>query len=365
MLLRAQDIYIMMVAATSSLTCAKGWKGGFDRGRSVGSGRTAAFGGPIVRTHFSTGSCAPEEALGHWRESIATAYFNLQLAPLDGQPLAAQLDIWDLSSIQLSRLESTGLRYQRAARDCRAQESQALVTVPLEADVEFSQLGRTTRCSPGQYLLEMSDAPYDFGYGHKNAMWVLKFPAQALKARIGDPSKFSARRYDSTSGVGRLFRDYLRLVVQHCEHQSAVNALSLMGTHLVDLLAISFQQHPDALQSSASPVRDAHLVRTKAYILSNLADPTMAPESIARACSISPRYLHSLFKDTGDSVSSWIKDQRLQAAYQALNSANGMTSIAQIAYGVGFSDHAHFSNAFRSKFGHPPSEMLARFRSKA
>jgi AraC family transcriptional activator of tynA and feaB len=62
---------------------------------------------------------------------------------------------------------------------------------------------------------------------------------------------------------------------------------------------------------------------------------------------------------------TWFKDQRLEAAYQALNSANGMTSIAQIAYGVGFSDHAHFSNAFGSKFGHPPSEMLTRFTQPA
>ncbi len=354
----------MMDAATDSAMQAGESEGGLTRGGPAVLGRSAAQDRPIVRRHYSTSGCAPDQALGHWRESIAEAYFNLQLAPLDGQPLAGEVDIWDLSSIQLSRLESTGLRYQRSARDCRAQESQALVTVPLEDDVEFSQLGRTTRCAPGQFLLEISDAPYDFGYGQKNAMWVLKFPSQALKARIGDPSKFSARRYDSTTGTGRLFRDYLRLVAQHCEHQSTVNALSLMGTHLIDLLAISFQQHPDALQSSASPVREAHLVRTKAFILRNLADPTLAPETIARACSISPRYLHSLFKDTGESVSSWIKDQRLQAAYQALNTANGMTPIAQIAYGVGFSDHAHFSNAFRRKFGHAPSDMLMRLRAK-
>lgn len=313
---------------------------------------------------FSTEATKPDEALAHWREAIANAYFNLQLAPLDGQPLKAEIAIWDLASIQLSRLESTGLRYQRFARDCRAQESQALITVPLEADVEFTQLGRTTRCSPGQFLLEMSDAPYDFGYGQKNSMWVLKFPSSALKARLGDPRKFSARWYDSTNGVGGLFRDYLRLVVRQCNQQPSVKAFSLMGTHLIDLLSISLQQHPDALESMVSPIRDAHLVRAKAFILGNLADPSLSPESIARACSISLRYLHSLFKDTGESVSIWVKDQRLQAAYQALTSASGATSVAQIAYAVGFNDHAHFSNAFRQKFGHPPSDMLARFRSK-
>ena len=333
-------------------------------GSSPRIARTTSLDPRAVRKHFSTQGTRPDDAIGQWREAIAATYFNLQLTSLDGQPLAGSLEAWDLAVVQLSRLESTGLRYHRSARDCRAQDSQALLTVPRDADVEFSQLGRTTRCSPGQYLLEMSDAPYDFGYGRTNSMWVLKFPSSALKARIGDPSKFSARQYDCTTGTGRLFRDYLRLVVQHCEQQSSVNTLSLIGTHLIDLLAISLQQHPDALQSNASPVREAHLVRIKAFILRNLADSALSPEGIARACSISPRYLHSLFKDTGESVSIWIKDQRLQAAYQALNSASSMTSIAQLAYGVGFSDQAHFSNAFRQKFGHPPSDMFSKFHSK-
>lgn len=313
---------------------------------------------------FSTQEANPGETLAYWREAIANAYFNLQLAPLDGQPLAAEIAIWDLASIQLSRLESTALRYQRFAQDCRAQESEALITVPLEADVEFTQLGRTTRCSPGQFLLEMSDSPYHFGYGQKNSMWVLKFPSAALQARLGNPRKFSARWYDSTDGIGKLFRDYLQLVVQQCNRQPSVKTLSLMGTHLVDLLAISLQQHPDALESMSSPIREAHLARAKAFILGNLSDPSLSPESIAQACSISLRYLHSLFKDTSQSVSSWIKDQRLQAAYQALGSASNAASVAQIAYSVGFNDHAHFSNAFKQKFGHPPSDMLVRFRPK-
>ena len=137
-----------------------------------------------------------------------------------------------------------------------------------------------------------------------------------------------------------------------------------MGTQLIDLLAVSLQQHPDALQSSQSAVRDAHLVRIAAHVRRHLCDPELSPERIAQACGISLRYLHQLFKETGQSVSQWIRDLRLQSAHEALSRASRPTSVAQIAYATGFSDHAQFTHAFRKKFGHPPGEMLRQSRSK-
>lgn len=309
---------------------------------------------------FSTQEVPLHHEFGHWRDVIANAYFNLQLSFRDAQNFSGRLDTWDLNSVQLSRLESSGLSYRRLRQHCNAQDRQVLVTVPFKSDVEFSQLGRTTRCVPGQFLLELSEEPYQFEHGKENAMWVLKVPAAALKARIGEPSRFCARQYDSSQGVGRLFTDYLQLMTRHFEAPHSDNVLSLMGTQLVDLLAVSLQQHPDALQSTTSAVRDAHLARIEAHVRLHLRDPALSPDHIAQACGISLRYLHLLFKDTGESVSQWIRDLRLQSAQESLRSANAMTSIAQIAYAAGFGDHAQFTRAFRKKFGHPPSDMLAR-----
>ncbi len=317
-----------------------------------------------MHTSCSTHEVPHHHAFGHWRDVIANAYFNLELSFHDARQFSGQLDIWNLNSVHLSRLESSGLSYRRLPQHCNAQDRQVLVTVPFKSDVEFSQFGRTTRCSPGQFLLELSEAPYQFEYGTENAMWVLKVPAAALKARIGEPSRFCARPYDNAQGVGRLFSDYLQLLTRHLEVPHADNVLSLMGTQLIDLLAISLQQHPDALQSTTSAVRDAHLARIETHVRRHLCDPGLSPEHIAQACGISLRYLHLLFKDTGESVSQWIRDLRLQSAHEALSSANALTSVAQIAYAVGFGDHAQFTRAYRSKFGHPPSDVLRPLRGK-
>ena len=307
---------------------------------------------------FSTQDVPFHHEFGHWREVIADAYFNLQLSFQDAQSFNGQLDTWDLNSAQLSRLESSAMRYRRLRQHCNLQDRQVLVTVPIKSDVEFSQLGRTTRCAPGQFLIELSEEPYQFEHGQQNAMWVLKVPAAALKARIGEPSRFCARQYDCTQGVGRLFTDYLQLMTQQFDAPHASRVVSLMGTQLVDLLAVSLQQHPDALQSLTSAVRDAHLARIEAHVRHHLCDPSLSPDHIAQGCGISLRYLHMLFRETGQSVSQWIRDLRLQSAHELLSGAVATKSIAQIAYTVGFGDQAQFSHAFRKKFGHPPSDLL-------
>jgi AraC-like DNA-binding protein len=193
-------------------------------------------------------------------------------------------------------------------------------------------------------------------------MWVLKVPAPALKARVGDPSRFCARQYDRSQGVGRLFSDYLELMTKHCEAKHEDRVMSLMGTQLVDLLAISLQAHPDALQSQQSAVRDAHLARVEAFVRQHLDDRSLSPQRIAEACGISLRYLHLLFKDTDESVSQWIRDLRLQSAREALARSDRRTSVAQVAYDAGFTDQAQFSHAFRRKFGHAPSDLLRKSR---
>ncbi|MFD2849034.1 hypothetical protein [Eoetvoesiella caeni] len=60
-------------------------------------------------------------------------------------------------------------------------------------------------------MLELGEEPYDIAYGDSSTMWVLKMPAAAVRLRLGDPRRFSARGYDMQTGIARLFCDYL-----HC-----------------------------------------------------------------------------------------------------------------------------------------------------
>lgn len=95
----------------------------------------------------------------------------------------------------------------------------------------------------------------------------------------------------------------------------------------------------------------------KYYINRHLADPDLSLDVIAQANSISIRYLHWLFSNTGETVSQYIIMQRLERSKRDL--ANAMMSqktITQIAYSWGFSGSAHFSKRFKMAYGLSPRE---------
>jgi AraC-like DNA-binding protein len=196
-------------------------------------------------------------------------------------------------------------------------------------------------------------------------MWVIKVPEAALRARIGDTSRFCALQFDTTSGMGQLFSDYLQLITRHCSKHPSEAALALMGAQLIDLLSTTLKEAPSALQSSLSVVRCAHLARIEAFVREHIANPALSPEILAGKHGISLRYLHALFKDTGQSVAQWIRDLRLQNAYELLQTAPAGASIAQIAYACGFNDQTQFNHAFKRRYQHSPGELLKNKRTAA
>ena len=54
------------------------------------------------------------------------------------------------------------------------------------------------------------------------------------------------------------------------------------------------------------------------HIGDHLADPELDPATIAAAHYISPRYLHAVSQGTGFTVTSWIRDRRLERCRREL-----------------------------------------------
>lgn len=85
----------------------------------------------------------------------------------------------------------------------------------------------------------------------------------------------------------------------------------------------------------------------------HVADP-LSLNQLATRSRISPRQLNRLFKDKlGRPAMRYYRDLRLEKARNLLR--NSSLSLTEIALATGFSSSAHFSAAFKGKFGHPPS----------
>jgi AraC-like DNA-binding protein len=184
-----------------------------------------------------------------------------------------------------------------------------------------------------------------------------------LGSRIRAPDRFCSIRFEAANGAGGLFVDMLNLIPGRFDTMSA-EARTTVGRQLIDLLVLAIEADERTLTSGASTVREAHLTRIESFVRRNLSRPDLDPEMTARACGISTRYLHELFRDTNQTLGQWIRDQRLEACHAALRDQANRETVAEIAYRFGFGDQAQFSRAFKTHFGLSPKEVRDQARAR-
>jgi transcriptional regulator GlxA family with amidase domain len=117
-------------------------------------------------------------------------------------------------------------------------------------------------------------------------------------------------------------------------------------------------QRMDGVQAPSTPTQ---VRRCMTLMRENLAFPLPA-EDLCQRLSISRRRLERLFRrETGLSPSEAYMALRLEAAREQLFYSGN--SIGHIAEACGFVSNAHFSRAFRRRFGSSPTAMRQSFAS--
>ncbi|MEK6795761.1 MAG: AraC family transcriptional regulator [Spirochaetota bacterium] len=80
-------------------------------------------------------------------------------------------------------------------------------------------------------------------------------------------------------------------------------------------------------------------------------------QDIARALSLSPRYLNQVFKEAGElPCGKYIQERRLRKAYRMITE-NPTMKIREIAATLGYTDELYFSRVFTKRFSLAPSAV--------
>lgn len=319
---------------------------------------------------MSTGAIEPipvRKGADAWQEEVSKAYFPLDLDCHDRAGFTGRMRRWSLGLVGLSRIECDGLIYRRHQRHfLNETENSLLIAIPESDEVEFVQNQRHTTCRPGGFIVERSDAPYEYSHRRRNAQWVLKVPAASVRARIGGSDRLGGLCFDATQGLAAYFVNTLRMAVQHVDTVDDA-AREATGAHLLELLCLTIRGDGRVLHSNLSSVRAAHLGRAEQFIRENLKDPDLSPQAVAEACGISLRYLQQLFTETDQSIHTYIRERRLRRCDEELRGGGRGRTVAEIAYRWGFTDQSQFSKQYKLRFGRPPTATRReadRFRQK-
>jgi AraC family transcriptional regulator, positive regulator of tynA and feaB len=153
----------------------------------------------------------------------------------------------------------------------------------------------------------------------------------------------------------RLVSDFLALITTHSE--SVASTAGVLAEQALDLFASALVRAADSSGALVSSARFLVSTRLRAAIHRRISDPSLTPSDVAAAAGVSVRYANAVLIHEQTSVARLIQTERLERCRRALSDRRlAYRTIADIAYGWGFSDMTHFGRRFKTAYGQLPSE---------
>jgi len=188
--------------------------------------------------------------------------------------------------------------------------------------------------------------------------WVLTIPRDRIAGLTPNVARFAGSRLNNDLSLRLLFGYLEGTLALGLGNQGAAQ---VVGNHLIDLVALGLGGEGDTrgLQEQGG-VRAARLAAILRAISEHITDHSLSAATVAEKLRITPRYVHLLLEQSGQTFVQHVLRKRLEKAEKLLaDDKNQNRKIAAIALEAGFPDLSHFNRAFRRHFGDTPSGMRA------
>ncbi|MGW2035472.1 AraC-like ligand-binding domain-containing protein [Streptomyces sp. NPDC001811] len=307
---------------------------------------------------LTTDTVPDQEKVAYWNDAVSRALVPVTVAPRDSRRFDGRIASDCLGYLRVSRMEADAGRVSRTpALIERSPEALVAVGLLVSGTATFLQDGRRAEMGGGDLVFYDTARPFSFTYPERFATHVFQLPRHVLGVSDSDINRVTGTAIGTAHGLGSVLRPFLATLADAAPSYPAAVGHRLAG-HVVDLFATLIT---DQTLRDPDDGRDHLVLSVRAHIDRKLGDPSLSPESIARAHHISVRYLHRLFEGEGITVSRLIQQRRLEACGRELARRGRVTpTVSAVARRWGFVNPAHFSRAFRAAYGLSPREWRTR-----
>lgn len=300
---------------------------------------------------FSTVGLPEAKKIALWEEHNSRALIGLRCRMLGEAALDATEVNLQLDRMHLARVRGNSHVVERPAAVVRRNPADAVaVYLTLVGEAFFYHGDGVLTLRPGQALICDADRPFMRGFSRGLEELAVKVPRPVFREATGLDEVRAPIVCDF--GRGELSaRTFARLVDQTLRSGPALDEQMAL-----DLLASMVGERHDS--------GSVHIANARTFIELHLTDAGLSAARVAAAVGISERHLSRVFAATGASVPQFVLTRRLAHAH-ALLTAAPETSVAEVAARCGFGSPAHFSQAFRDRYGRRPSDVRRQARTGA
>ena len=271
-----------------------------------------------------------------------------------------------IASLTVHGIESDPVTISRLPEHIAADRVfDVLLHIQLAGTAEITQDGRSFTLPEGALAIVPGGVPYTVNYPEKGRKIIVRIPYRVFHERLlgREVRDFTASAFGSDGLVPIVVSLIMSLSIEDRPGLNDIEQFTVAES-LLSLISLIIRSRSKSGARDSESSQSTRLCRILSYLEENFSDHQLTPTRIAEANFVSVRHLHGLFQQCGTTVSKWLWDRRLKAGREdLLDSAKFSMTVCEIAYGRGFNDSAHFSRAFKDRFGISPGQLRNKART--
>ncbi len=302
-------------------------------------------------------SASPEDETS-FRATAQSLFGHIRQRFLDHRGPACRLATTPLGPCQMTDIKARahGVLGERVVRN--SYDIDAIkVIMQVEGVTRFKQNGCRTLLDGGALLLYDPTRPYALVNTTAVHQVIFQVPrnmfAGGSLARLQRPHVYE----QGIEGLPYIVASVLSATAREID-ALAPSARMRVGETLARLIATLMSGDGEGRQNGEAAPLEILRRRVIEFIDANLADPDLSIETITAALKCSRRYVHRAFEGTTITPEKYIWEARLERCRDGLLSRDKQGwSISEIAFACGFNSSAHFSRAFKARYGMTPRDF--------
>lgn len=296
-----------------------------------------------------------------WQAHVCEVFTQISLENVNGAYFTAGATEQQAGSLHLADIVAGGQSVHRGKRQiekCQADHCYLVVQKNGRCVVSSDQYD-PIELVEGDAVLVDAQRPFVLDFKAPSNQLCLTLPNDELHHFAPNIGKsFAGHRIDGSKSVSRVLAaaiEDLRITATN-----APTEVTMCTDLLYQVLMGCFRREQSKLTTEKMSRHASSFNMLLLFIADNHHLPGLSATKVADELGVSARTLHRLCYNHGTTFRKLVLNSRLMAAAHALRQfdSGADATITEIAFNCGFSDLSHFSRAFKSKFGAPPSTYL-------
>ena len=318
-----------------------------------------------MRLSFSTDALPPEARFEHFRDTLVRGLFQFDMVNETDGPYRGNVDLCVGGPAVFGQVYGSQAQFHRAPTLARQCEEGVWLLLTRSGRMVVKQDEVERVLEPGDGAILDAVRPHSGRCALESDTWVVLVPGSILQTVRSKDAPTRTTVLDRNLGVTQLIVSLLeahhRVIDQVPEEVSF-----LTSQHLADLVAAAMGADKNGRHLiEGRGVRAARLQTILDDIAQHYLDADLSAEAVAARLGLTPRYVHRLLEETGQSFSEHVLDWRLRQAQRLLVGPHRTgEKISDIAYRCGFSDLSYFNRTFRRHFGRTPTQVRSGARNR-